>query len=145
MRLDAGAEPRPCGRQTELVDEFPGQLRRLLDAVEAGGIEVHLRAAELEPLVTRLERVANRCRSVSTLPDTGEPWPSQASPQAVIRTRRRRSKELVTGSEELSEEVHARADGRRLRALVGLPDDGVGVGGAPGEALRERRLGTRGL
>jgi hypothetical protein len=71
MRLDAGAERRPCGRQTELVDEFLGQLRRLLDAVGAGGIEVHLRAAELEPLVTRLERVAKRCRSVSTLPDTG--------------------------------------------------------------------------
>jgi len=44
----------------ELVDEFPAQLGRLLDAVEAGGIEVHLRAAELEALVTRVERVANR-------------------------------------------------------------------------------------
>jgi ubiquinone biosynthesis protein len=39
---------------------LPGQLHRLLGVLTQGGFEVHLRAAELEPLVARVERLGNR-------------------------------------------------------------------------------------
>lgn len=44
----------------ELLLELPGALRKALKAVDANGLEVHLRAAELEPLVARAERLGNR-------------------------------------------------------------------------------------
>ncbi|MDJ0355448.1 AarF/UbiB family protein [Paenarthrobacter sp. PH39-S1] len=44
----------------ELGLDLPGQLRRLLAVVDRDGFEVHLRAAELEPLVGRIERIGNR-------------------------------------------------------------------------------------
>ena len=44
----------------QLGAELPDQLRRLLDAVDGGGLEVHLRADELEPLLARMERLGNR-------------------------------------------------------------------------------------
>ena len=40
--------------------ELPEQLRRLLAAVEDGGVEVRLRADELEAIVARVERLGNR-------------------------------------------------------------------------------------
>ena len=44
----------------EVVIDLPGQLHRALEALETGdGFEVHLRAAELQPLVERAERVGN--------------------------------------------------------------------------------------
>lgn len=43
-----------------LVGALPGQLRRLQGVLDAGGPEVHLRAAELEPLVGRVEKIGNR-------------------------------------------------------------------------------------
>jgi len=39
---------------------LPGQLRRALGMIDRRGLEVHLRAAELDPLMGRLERVGNR-------------------------------------------------------------------------------------
>ncbi len=44
----------------ELAAQLPGQLRRLQAMLDAGGPEVHLRAAELEPLVSRLEAMVQR-------------------------------------------------------------------------------------
>jgi hypothetical protein len=44
----------------ELALELPGVLRRLVDVADTTGIQVHLRAAELEPLVGRAERIGNR-------------------------------------------------------------------------------------
>jgi ubiquinone biosynthesis protein len=44
----------------ELAVDFPGRLDRLLKSVEAGGLEVRLRADELESLLTRAERIGNR-------------------------------------------------------------------------------------
>jgi ubiquinone biosynthesis protein len=44
----------------ELALDLPGIVRRLVDAADSTGIQVHLRAAELEPLVGRAERVGNR-------------------------------------------------------------------------------------
>ncbi|HUE26423.1 MAG TPA: AarF/ABC1/UbiB kinase family protein [Solirubrobacteraceae bacterium] len=44
----------------ELAVDFPGQLLRILELAASGGFEVHLRTAELEPLVGRAERLANR-------------------------------------------------------------------------------------
>jgi ubiquinone biosynthesis protein len=44
----------------ELAVDFPEQLHRVLELAASGGLEVHLRAAELEPLVSRAERLANR-------------------------------------------------------------------------------------
>lgn len=43
-----------------LMVELPTRLRRILDRADRSGIEVHLRAAELEPLVARTERIGNR-------------------------------------------------------------------------------------
>lgn len=44
----------------ELAADLPELLRRVVDTLDTGGMEVHLRAAELEPLVGRLERIGNR-------------------------------------------------------------------------------------
>lgn len=45
---------------SELALDLPGVLRRLVDSADGNGLQVHLRAAELEPLVTRAERIGNR-------------------------------------------------------------------------------------
>ncbi|MDF0515617.1 AarF/ABC1/UbiB kinase family protein [Agromyces sp. H3Y2-19a] len=44
----------------ELALDLPGIVRRLVDAADTTGFQVHLRAAELEPLVQRTERIGNR-------------------------------------------------------------------------------------
>ena len=44
----------------ELAGELPGQLHRLLETIGNGQFEVHLRTSELQPLVGRIERLANR-------------------------------------------------------------------------------------
>lgn len=44
----------------ELAADLPELLRRVVDALDTPGLEVHLRAAELEPLVGRVERIGNR-------------------------------------------------------------------------------------
>ena len=44
----------------ELAIELPEKLRRLFELIDTAGVEVHLRAAELEPLVGRIERIGNR-------------------------------------------------------------------------------------
>ncbi|MGW4018313.1 MULTISPECIES: AarF/ABC1/UbiB kinase family protein [Rhodococcus] len=44
----------------DLIPELPLQLQRLQDMLEAGGPEVHLRAAELDTLVGRLEATGHR-------------------------------------------------------------------------------------
>ena len=44
----------------ELAADLPEQLHRVLEAAAGGGFEVHLRAAELEPLMARAERLGNR-------------------------------------------------------------------------------------
>ncbi|GHD40984.1 ABC1 kinase family protein [Mycetocola manganoxydans] len=43
-----------------LMLELPTRLRRILERTDRSGVEVHLRAAELEPLMTRAERIGNR-------------------------------------------------------------------------------------
>ena len=43
-----------------LLLELPTRLRRILDTMDGNGVEVHLRAAELDPLVARTERIGNR-------------------------------------------------------------------------------------
>jgi ubiquinone biosynthesis protein len=40
--------------------ELPDHLRRLLETLERGGFEAHLRADELEPIIVRVERLGNR-------------------------------------------------------------------------------------
>jgi ubiquinone biosynthesis protein len=44
----------------ELLSDLPDHAHRLLSALEDGGFEVHLRAAELEPIMARAERLGNR-------------------------------------------------------------------------------------
>ena len=44
----------------QLGVELPDHLRRLLAVLEGPGLDVHLRADEIEPLVARAERVGNR-------------------------------------------------------------------------------------
>ncbi|WP_312181899.1 AarF/ABC1/UbiB kinase family protein [Arthrobacter sp.] len=48
------------GELLELGTELPGQLQRLINTLDFEGMEVHLRAGDLVPLVERLERVGNR-------------------------------------------------------------------------------------
>lgn len=43
-----------------LMLELPTRVRRLMDTMDYNGLEVHLRAAELDPLVARTERIGNR-------------------------------------------------------------------------------------
>ena len=63
-QLSPAAVGRRFGRAgvdaAHLGAELPTLLRRLLAELEHGGLAVHLRADELEPLVTRAERVGNR-------------------------------------------------------------------------------------
>ena len=72
-QLLASLSPAAVGRRLEqvaldfeeLAVDFPGQLHRVLDVLASGGLEVHVRAAELEPLLARAERLGNRiARSV---------------------------------------------------------------------------------
>ncbi len=44
----------------QLLLDLPGGLRRLLKMLDSRGVEVHLRATELEPLMGRAERIGNR-------------------------------------------------------------------------------------
>ncbi|KJC65250.1 ABC transporter [Agreia bicolorata] len=44
----------------ELGIELPDKIRKVFDVIDRNGIEVHLRASELDPLVARVERVGNR-------------------------------------------------------------------------------------
>jgi ubiquinone biosynthesis protein len=63
-RLRVSAIAKRMARATvdvgELALDLPGIVRRLVDAADTTGIQVHLRAAELEPLVGRAERIGNR-------------------------------------------------------------------------------------
>jgi ubiquinone biosynthesis protein len=45
---------------SELASDLPSQLRRALNILDDGGFDVHLRASELEPLMSRAERLGNR-------------------------------------------------------------------------------------
>ena len=47
----------------DVVAELPTQLRRLRDVLDAGGPEVHLRTAELEPFVGRLEATGRQLQT----------------------------------------------------------------------------------
>ena len=44
----------------ELLVDLPEQLHRATELLDSGGLEVHLRAAELTPMVDRVERVGQR-------------------------------------------------------------------------------------
>jgi ubiquinone biosynthesis protein len=44
----------------QLGAELPDHLRRLLSVLETSGLDLHLRADEIEPLVARAERLGNR-------------------------------------------------------------------------------------
>jgi ubiquinone biosynthesis protein len=43
-----------------LLLELPTRVRKVLDILDDNGLELHLRAAELEPIVARAERIGNR-------------------------------------------------------------------------------------
>ncbi|WP_210481320.1 AarF/ABC1/UbiB kinase family protein [Naasia sp. SYSU D00948] len=54
---------RVTGARAELIDvvaDLPEQMRRVREILDSGGLDVHLRAEELEPLVGRMERVGQR-------------------------------------------------------------------------------------
>lgn len=51
---------RASADMNELALEVPGVLRRVLDRVDTTGLEVHIRTADVDPLVGRIERVGNR-------------------------------------------------------------------------------------
>ena len=51
---------RASGEAAQLFIELPSRLRRIVETLDTTGIQLHLRAAELEPLVGRAERIGNR-------------------------------------------------------------------------------------
>jgi ubiquinone biosynthesis protein len=67
-RLASGLSPAVLARRAEqlgievgeMTAELPGQLHRLLETLADGQFEVHLRTSELQPLIHRVERLANR-------------------------------------------------------------------------------------
>ena len=67
-QLAAGISPAAMAQRlehvgldlAELTLDLPDQLQDVLERLATGGLEVHLRAAELEPLLARGERLANR-------------------------------------------------------------------------------------
>jgi ubiquinone biosynthesis protein len=69
----------------ELVSDLPNEMRRVLDVIDDGGFEVHLRASELEPLMSRAERLGNRI-ALAVLAAAA----IDAGTQVFSRTRRRR-------------------------------------------------------
>ncbi|MBN9607331.1 MAG: AarF/ABC1/UbiB kinase family protein [Actinomycetales bacterium] len=56
----AGRWARASADAGELLLELPATLRQLRRLLDTGGVAVHLRAAELEPLMGRAERIGNR-------------------------------------------------------------------------------------
>lgn len=64
QRLSAAAVAKRLGRASidagALLLELPTRLRRLLEMTDQNGIELHLRTAELDPLMGRAERIGNR-------------------------------------------------------------------------------------
>jgi ubiquinone biosynthesis protein len=67
-RLVSGMTPAAVVRRleqfgvdlAELAGELPARLNRISEAVETGGLEVHLRTDEMDALLTRAERLGNR-------------------------------------------------------------------------------------
>ncbi|MBD7958100.1 AarF/ABC1/UbiB kinase family protein [Microbacterium sp. Sa4CUA7] len=63
-RFSPAAIAKRVGRASidagSLLLELPTRLRRLTEVMDQSGIEVHLRAAELDPLMGRAERIGNR-------------------------------------------------------------------------------------
>jgi ubiquinone biosynthesis protein len=63
-RLTASAIAKRLTRASadfgELALDLPGVVRRMVDAADTTGIQVHVRASELEPLIGRAERIGNR-------------------------------------------------------------------------------------
>ena len=45
---------------TELAADLPGRLNRISEAIETGGLEVHVRTDEMDALLARIERLGNR-------------------------------------------------------------------------------------
>ena len=59
----------------ELAGDLPSQLRRALNVLDDGGFDVHLTASELEPPMSRVERLGNRFALsvlVAALTDAGD-------------------------------------------------------------------------
>jgi ubiquinone biosynthesis protein len=99
----------------ELAEEFPEQLHRILELAASGGFEVHLRTAELEPLVGRVERVANRIAG------------------AVLAAA------VIDALAELSSSRTRPNSRRRLRVTTAV----AGLGAFAGDAARSRRRARR--
>lgn len=59
-RRIAGRIGRATVSAAELGLELPGYVRALMERVEDGGVDVNVRASELEPLVMRMERTGDR-------------------------------------------------------------------------------------
>ena len=95
----------------ELAVDFPGQLHRILELAASGGFEVHLRTAELEPLVSRAERLANRIAA------------------AVLAAA------VIDGLAELSATRARPHSRRRLRLSTAV----AGLGAFAGDVARRRR------
>ncbi|MEY9951591.1 ABC1 kinase family protein [Leifsonia sp. EB34] len=51
---------RASSDAAELFIDSPGRLRRIVENLDTSGFQIHVRAAEVEPLVGRAERIGNR-------------------------------------------------------------------------------------
>jgi ubiquinone biosynthesis protein len=101
----------------ELAVDFPEQLHRILELAASGGFEVHLRTAELEPLVRRAERLANRIAAAVLAAAMVDALVELSSTRTRPHSRRRlRRSTAVAGLGALAGDVarsRRRAQGRR--------------------------------
>ena len=95
----------------ELAVDFPGQFHRILKLAASGGFEVHLRTAELEQMVDRAERLANRVAAAVLA-------------AAVI---------------DAVAELYATRTRSHRRGRLQLSTALAGLGGFPGQVTRRRR------
>jgi ubiquinone biosynthesis protein len=103
----------------ELAADLPDQLHRLLGILASGGFEVHLRAAELQPLMARSERVANRV-AVSVLAAAVFDGTARLLAQSPRTRRLPKVLAIVGGAGFLNARaVHRRASARRRSRAVG--------------------------
>jgi ubiquinone biosynthesis protein len=85
----------------ELAADLPGRLNRISEAIETGGLEVHVRTDEMDALLARIERLGNRV-AASVLTATLI-W---ALVELAARPRRRISR-LRRGSKTASADLRA--------------------------------------
>jgi ubiquinone biosynthesis protein len=116
------ARLRQFGIDTEeLAVDLPGQIHRALDVLATGGVDVHLRAGELQPLADRAERLVNRiAMSVLSAAVIDAVAELAAADRAHMPTARTRRLAWTAGSFVVLARSMMRARHHGLRPITGI-------------------------